>query len=328
MLLGFTLAIGIGAGAFNAVGLKPDLGALVAGLMLSQHDRAGELADRLLSFKDLFLVGFFLSIGLEGTPPAAAWIIGIGVLLLVPAKFAGFFWLLTRFRLRARTSLHTSVTLSTYSEFGLIVGSAALAAGLLDQAWVSTVAVAVAGSFVIASWVSSARYRLYERFAEQLARFERHPPLPEDVIIDCGRARVLVFGMGRVGTGVYDEMVARRGGSVVGVDRHAPNVDAHREAGRTVVRGDALDRDFWERVRFHPEVELVVAAMSSHEANLAAVQRIKDYLPSAQIAAIATYPDQVNELREAGVDVARNLYEEAGQALADDAVTAVWGGDR
>ncbi len=328
VLLGFTLAIGVGAGAFDAVGLKPDLGALVAGLMLSQHARAGELADRLLSFKDLFLVGFFLSIGLEGTPSAAAWVIGIGLLVLVPAKFAGFFWLLTRFRLRARTSLHTSVTLSTYSEFGLIVGSAALAAGLLDQAWVSTVAVAVAGSFVIASWASSARYRLYERFAQRLARFERHPPLPEDAIIDCGRARVLIFGMGRVGTGVYDELVTRRGRSVVGVDRQEATVGAHREAGRTVVRGDALDRDFWERVRFHPEVELVVAAMSNHEANLASVQRIKEYLPSAQIAAIATYPDQVDELRDAGVDVARNLYEEAGQALADDAVTALWGSDR
>ncbi len=192
----------------------------------------------------------------------------------------------------------------------------------------STVAVAVAGSFVIASWASSARYRLYERFAQRLARFERHPPLPEDAIIDCGRARVLIFGMGRVGTGVYDELVTRRGRSVVGVDRQEATVGAHREAGRTVVRGDALDRDFWERVRFHPEVELVVAAMSNHEANLASVQRIKEYLPSAQIAAIATYPDQVDELRDAGVDVARNLYEEAGQALADDAVTALWGSDR
>ncbi len=328
ILLGFTLAIGVGAAAFDAVGLKPDLGALMAGLMLSQHPRAGELADRLLSFKDLFLVGFFLSVGLEGTPPAAAWVIGIGLLLLVPAKSAGFFWLFSRFRLRARTSLHTSVTLSTYSEFGLIVGSAALAAGLLDQAWVSTVAVAVAGSFVVASWASSARYRLYERWAQWLSRFERHPPLPEDAIIDFGQARVLIFGMGRVGTGVYDEMVARRGRSVVGVDRSEERVVEHRREGRSVVRGDALDRDFWERVRFHPEVELVVAAMSSHEANLAGVHRIKEHLPAARIAAIATHPDQVDELRDAGVDVARNLYEEAGQALADDAIDAIWGSER
>ena len=47
--------MGVGAGAFELVGLKPDLGALVAGLMLANHPRAGELADRLLSFKDVLL---------------------------------------------------------------------------------------------------------------------------------------------------------------------------------------------------------------------------------------------------------------------------------
>jgi glutathione-regulated potassium-efflux system ancillary protein KefC len=327
ILFGFTLAIGIGAGAFDAVGLKPDLGALIAGLMLSRHPRAGEMSDRLLAFKDLFLIGFFLSIGLDGTPPTAAWVIGAALLLLVPARIGGFLWLFTRFRLRARTSLHASLTLSTYSEFGLIVGSAALAADLLDQAWVSTVAVAVAGSFVLASWANASRYRLYEGWSERLTRLERHPQLPEDAVVDCGMARVLIFGMGRIGTGAYDELAGRRG-SVVGVDRQEDIVGQHRQKGRSVIRGDALDRDFWERVKFHPEVELVVAAMSSHRANLECVRRIRQYLPGARIAAIASYPDQVAELTDAGVDVARNLYEEAGQALADDAVTVVWDSDR
>lgn len=324
VLLGVTLAVGVGAGAFAALGLKADLGALVAGLMLSGHPRSDELADRLLGFKDLFLVGFFVSIGLIGTPPAAAWVIGAALLLLIPLKFAGFFTLLTRFRLRARTSLHTSLTLSTYSEFGLIVATAALSADLLDEAWVSTVAVAVAGSFIGVSWAGAARYRIYDRWSGVLAKFERHPPLPADAVIDCGWARVLIFGMGRVGAGAYDEMVARVGAGVVGVDRKQAAVEANRTAGRSVVRGDALDRDFWERVRFHPEVELVVAAMSSHQANLQCVRRIREFLPSARIASVASYPDEIAELHGAGVDVARNLYEEAGQALADDAVAAVW----
>jgi hypothetical protein len=292
--------------------------------MLSQHPRAGEMSDRLLSFKDILLVGFFLSIGLAGTPPAAAWVIGVLALLLVPLRSLGFFWLFTRFRLRARTALHGSLTLSTYSEFGLIVGAAALSSGLIDQAWVSTIAVAVSGSFVVASAANSVRYRFYDRWSGQLSKSERHPTISEDSVIDCGFARVLVFGMGRVGTGAYDEMQVRRGPLVVGVDRRQETVDVHRAAGRSMVRGDALDRDFWERVKFHPEVELVVASMSNHSANLELVRRVREFLPGARIAAIATYPDQVEELRDAGVDVARNLYEEAGQALADDAVGVVF----
>ena len=59
--------------------------------------------------------------------------------------------------------------------------------------------------------------------------------------------------------------------------------------------------------------------MSDHQANLEAVRRVNDFLPGARIAAAATHVDQVEELERAGVDVARNLYGEAGQGLADDA---------
>ncbi|MFV9673418.1 MAG: cation:proton antiporter, partial [Acidimicrobiia bacterium] len=219
VLLGFTLAVGIGAGMFELLGMKPDLGALVAGLLLSGHPRSGEMADRLLGFKDLFLVGFFLSIGLAGTPSAAAWGIGLMIVLLLPAKTFGFLWLFTRFRLRARTSLHASLTLSTFSEFGLIVGAAALAEGLVDQAWVSTIAVAVAGSFVVASFADSHRYEFYDRWLDRLKGLERQTTLAEDSVVDCGDARVIVFGMGRVGAGAYDEIIASRGAVDADSDR-------------------------------------------------------------------------------------------------------------
>ena len=154
------------------------------------------------------------------------------------------------------TAVHGALTLSTYSEFGLIVGAAALSAGFIDQAWVSTIAVAVSGSFVMASAANSVRYRFYDHWSDWMHRFERHPTVGEDAVIDCGQARVLIFGMGRVGAGFYDEMVKRRGEVVVGVERDAERVDRNRSDGRDVVRGDALDRDFWERVRFHQEVYL------------------------------------------------------------------------
>lgn len=324
VLLGFTLAVAIGVGGFAEVGLKADLGALVAGLLLSSHDRSEQLADRLLGFKDLFLVGFFLSIGLGGAPSPGAWLLGAGLAVLAIVRGAGYVWLFTRFRLRARTAFHAAVVLATYSEFGLIVAAAALDGGHLDERWQSIIAVAVAISFVLAAAVAPRRYRLFDRWSGRLNRLEREPITEDDKVLDCGFAKVLVFGMGRVGTGAFDELVVRRGPVVVGVERSEEVVAAHDQAGRAVVRGDALDHDFWERVRFHPEVELVVAAMSNHNANLECVRRIRESLPSARIAAIAGFPDQVAALREAGVDVARNLYEEAGQGLADDAVSVVY----
>jgi len=327
VLLGFALAVGIGAGSFALVDLKPDLGALAAGMLLAGHPRAGELSDRLLGFKDLLLVGFFLSIGLAGSPSAEAWVVGVAAVALIPTRSAVMYLMLTRFGLRSRTSFHASLSLSTYSEFGLIAVAAATANGLLDPEWVSIVGVAVAVSLAVDAAATTGRYWLYARAGARLHSFERAVPVADDAIIDIGEAQIVVFGMGRIGTGAYDRFDERLDWAIVGIDRSESVVDGHHEEGRRVVRGDALDREFWERVRFHPDVELVVAAMNSHRANLECVARVKEFLSNAKIASIAMYPDQVTQLREAGVHIARNLYEEAGQGLADDSTTVLMGDD-
>jgi glutathione-regulated potassium-efflux system ancillary protein KefC len=324
VLSGFALAVGVGAGGFHLVGLEPELGALVAGIVVSSDPRAGEMADRLLDFKDFFLVGFFLSIGLGGIPPVGALAVVALMIVLLPIKSGLFFLLFTRFHLRNRTALQASLTLSSYSEFGLIVAVASQATGILEQEWVSTIAVVVASSFAVAAAVNTARYRLYGKLSAKLSRFESPPIVADDEIVDLEGARVITFGMGRVGTGAYDELVARRGDVVVGVERNKDVIAASTDGGRNVVLGYALDQEFWEQLKSHDEVELIVVAMDNHASNLVCVERANEFLPEVSVAAIARYPDQVIELEAAGVDVARNLYEEAGQGLVDDAISIVW----
>jgi predicted Kef-type K+ transport protein len=319
ILLGLCLAVGAGAETFALVGLKPDLGALIVGLSLANHRRAGELAERLLGFKDILLIGFFLSIGLDGAPGGAELLVAAVVLVVLPLKTAGYLFAMTRFRLRARTSWHASVTLANFSEFGLIVVAVGIDQGLLDQPWASAVAVAVAVSFALAAPINTARYRLYSRYSSRLLSLERRPIAADDALIDPGDASILVFGMGRVGEGAYDELVRRRGNVVLGIDRTDEIVAQHQQQGRRIVRGDALDTEFWDRISLDHRIDLVVLATSDHQANLEAVRRIKGYAPGARIAAASLFPDERRELAEAGVDTARNLYEEAGQGLADDA---------
>ncbi len=319
VLFGICLAVGVGLGAFDQVGLKADLGALLAGLTLAGHRRAAELADRLLGFKDLLLIGFFLSIGLGGTPEPGAVAAALIVVVVLPLKAGGFLLLLTGFRLRSRTAWHSSVTLANYSEFGLIVTAVGVDQGMLDQQWASAVAVAVALSFAVAAPLNTARYLIFGRFSSAFHRLERHPTQPDDRVIEPTDARILVFGMGRVGAGAYDELVARRGEVVLGVDRKDEVVESNRAAGRRMLRGDALDREFWDRLRLHREIQMVVLATGDHAASLETARRVRDNLPDVLIAAGALYQDEVGELQSIGVDVARNLYGEAGQGLADDA---------
>ncbi len=116
VLLGVLIPYG-GAMLFSSVGLKPDLGALVLGVLLSGHPKAKELGNAMLSFKDIFLVGFFLTIGLSGLPDWETLGISMLFTIVLPFKVILFYLLLTRFKLRARTATLTSFNLANYSEF-------------------------------------------------------------------------------------------------------------------------------------------------------------------------------------------------------------------
>ena len=319
ILFGLTVALG-GAQLFSHFGIKGDMGALVFGLLLSQHRWSTRLSAALLSFKDLFLVGFFLSIGLHGIPGADAILVAVLLLALVPLKSVLYFWLLVRFNLRARTSFLSATTLGNYSEFGLIVAAIAAGNGWLSADWLTTIAVALSLSFIAAAPVTSAAHRLYDRYRGHLVRFQRPNRVAGEEEIDSGDATVLIFGMGRVGTGAYEEMHQHRGEHVVGIDMVPEVIDAHRAAGRHVIRASATDPEFWSRLRLHSKrLKLVMLAMPQCEENVFAARQLIKYGYRGRIAALAKFEEDVQLLKDTGVHSVFNLYAEAGAGFAEDA---------
>jgi glutathione-regulated potassium-efflux system ancillary protein KefC len=325
ILLGLFLALVAGAAGFEWVGLKADLGALVLGVMVAHHPKASELAKHLMGFKDLFLVGFFLSIGLSGVPTLGN--LGVACLLAacVPFKVMLFFVLLTRFRLRARTAVMASLSLANYSEFGLIVGALAVGYGWIDNAWLVTLAVALALTFLLAAPLNTHADRIYARWAAKLKRFETPTRHPTDAPIDPGGAAIAVFGMGRVGTRAYDTMVENHGPVVIAMDHDHAIVKQHQAQGRNVLFGDPTDPDFWARAQPSRRglLKLVLLAMPQLAANRAAARQLRAKGFKGVIAAAALYDDELAELQAAGVDAAFNLYNEAGRGLADHAQEAL-----
>ncbi len=133
VLLGWLLPLA-GAALFEAVGVKADLGALILGILLAGHAKANELVKNLLSFKDLFLIGFFLTIGLGGGLSVEIALTAVLlVLLLVPLKVVLYFLLMVGQRMRARSATMASLGLASFSEFGLIVGAVGAANGCRDS---------------------------------------------------------------------------------------------------------------------------------------------------------------------------------------------------
>ena len=150
ILYGLVLALG-GAELFELSGVKDDLGALIMGLLISTHPKSSEMAKSMLGFKDLFLVGFFLTIGMTGQLSIEALIIGLLLVPFIFVKSTFIFALLTRFKLRARTSLLATLNLTNYSEFGLIVAAIGVINGWIDSEWLVVIAIAISVSFIVAS---------------------------------------------------------------------------------------------------------------------------------------------------------------------------------
>jgi predicted Kef-type K+ transport protein len=323
VLAGLAATLG-GAGLFEVVGMKGDLGALVAGVLLGGQGKSDELAKSLLGLKDVFLVGFFLTVGLTGLPTLETALVGAALVLLAPLKGALFFWLLARFDLRVRSSLFAGVSLGNYSEFGLIVGALAASKGWLPREWLIVFAIAVAVSFLASSPLNARTYALYERWRKRLARLETRRFITEEQPVDVGDAEAIVFGMGRVGESAYDALRERFGERVVGFDLDADVVARQQAAGRRVVLASATDADFFDRLHVDRErVQIVLLAMSSHVENLAAIDLLRKAKLPGLVAASARYGDEVEELRAAGADVAFHVLAEAGAGLVRHALEAL-----
>jgi len=292
------------------------VGALVVGVLISNHAKAEEIAKTMLGFKDLFLLGFFLSIGLSGQPTLQTLALGVLITPFVFLKSSLFFALLTGFKLRARTALMASLNLTNYSEFGLIVAAIGVANGWIDTEWLIVIAIALSLSLAVSAVLSDKSHRLYRRQRSFWKRFQRDERLPDDQLLDTQGATIAVLGMGRVGTGAYDEMHNMFGKAVVGVDFDPIKVSKQRSTGRNVLLGDPSDADFWDRIAELHTIELVMLALPKLSTTLSVLEQLEASRFTGRVAATARYPDDVEALRQAGAATVFNIYTEAGTGFA------------
>ncbi len=318
VLFGIVLAIG-GADIFELVGMKGDVGALIFGMLLASHSKANELAKALLSFKDLFLVGFFLSIGMTALPGWSELLVAMIFILFLPLKVGLYFGLFNSFYLRASTSWRTSINLANYSEFGLIVGALAAASGWLPKEWLGVFAIALSISFVLSAPLITIRDTIYRNWRSTLKTFERKERIPGEEDLELQDIEVVVFGMGRMGTAAYNAIEKDYGERLLGVEIDQEKASLHQHSARNVVSGDATNPDFWTRAPLLINgLKWVLLTLPAHNTNMAAAMRLKEMGYKGKIAATAKYPDEEEELRSIGVDCSFNIYSEAGVGFAND----------
>jgi len=321
VLFGLTVSFG-GAYLFDLVNVKGDLGALIIGILLSNHHRSAELNRWLISFKDFFLVGFFLSIGMIGFPSWSQVGVALGISLFLPMRLIIYFILFNRARLRNRSSLLSSAVLTNFSEFGLIVCSFAVGNGYLESSWLTTLAMVLTFSFIISALLNSYSEELYIRYAKKLKKYQQVELHPLEKDIDIGRVDILVIGMGRVGQGAYINLKENIDHDPLAVEVDTSVLEDLKKMEIEAIYGNATSPDFWQRIKIKKSsVKLILLAMPLVRQNCIAAKLVRSHGFKGTISSIAKYPNDEKALFEAGIDKVFNLYAEAGTGFAKSSST-------
>ncbi len=321
ILTGFFFALG-GYELFYLFNIKGDFGALFAGVLLSHHSKATELYKALMDFKDIFLIGFFLSIGFTALPDYQMVFISLFFVALIPIKSLAFFFIFVKTRLRARTSYLSSLVLSNYSEFGLIVIAMCVANGWVGKEWLVISAIALSLSFVMTSMLYRKAHVFYSDWKEPIKKFESSKWINSDLVFQPIGAKVLIIGMGRVGKGAYAALHDLNPEKVWGMDADSDRIKKLTDEGMNVFSADGEDAELWENFKLD-SIQLILLALPSVEDMQQITKQIQLSNFNGKIAAIARYEDQRKPLHNAGVDKIFNFYTEAGVGFAEESMALI-----
>lgn len=142
-------------------GIPLALASFVAGLAITESDVAAEARQRLLPFRDVFAVMFFVALGTvvdpRTIPGALPWLV-LFLVLVVIGKVA-VIWIIAKLaRLEGRPA-QIAVGLGQIGEFSYVLGALALGAGFITK----EVNAALVGAVVITIAASSILVRLLNR---------------------------------------------------------------------------------------------------------------------------------------------------------------------
>ena len=152
LLTVFGLLIGSAAVA-DELGLSEAIGALMAGIVLSETSVREQIEERFFSFRDIFAALFFFVFGLSidlGAIGDVGWLVAFAVALTLVGKLAGGMVAGTLGSFTRRQSFNAGVALVAHGEFTIILAQVASQNPLLDPAQRREL-VAFAGLYVLAT---------------------------------------------------------------------------------------------------------------------------------------------------------------------------------
>jgi CPA2 family monovalent cation:H+ antiporter-2 len=282
-------------------GLSMELGAFVAGMLISETEYRYQVEEDIKPFRDLLLGLFFISIGMKLNVAViiAAWP-EVLVLLMLPVllKFALVAGLVYMTRGGAATAVKTGIWLAQAGEFAFVLLVLAMNSGVLSGEAMQPMLAAMLLSMLASPFLIRKADRIALRVSNQ-EWMQRSLQLQRIATRSIAQEKhVIVCGYGRSGQSLAHVLEAE-GIAFVALDLDPDRVRKATAAGEPVVYGDASRRETLLAAGIHRASALVVTyADTPASLHLLAVTR--QLAPALPVLVRTTADGDIDLLRGAG----------------------------
>ncbi len=290
------------AALFYHLNFSMEIGALLAGFTLSISPYRYEISCRMKSFRDFFIVLFFVLLGSQMIfADVTLYIVPIIVLSLFilvgnPLIVMTLMGMLGYTR---RNSFLAGLTVAQISEFSIILIALGVKSGHLTTeilALVTSVGlITIAGSTYMMLYSN----QIYAHISKYLKIFERRgKKVDEHKYHEAEDYDIILFGYNRIGYDLLKYLKKTKNKFLV-VDYDPETILCLAKEGIDCRYGDGSDSEFLNELNFS-KVKMVISTIPDFDTNLLLINRIKEHNDKAIIIAVSTDIDKSMELYNNG----------------------------
>jgi Kef-type K+ transport system membrane component KefB len=303
------------------LGFSKEVGAFLAGVSLASTPYREAIGSRLVSLRDFLLLFFFIDLGAGldlatlGAQVVPAILLSLFVLIGNPLIVM---IILGAMGYRKRTGFLAGLTVAQISEFSLILGALGLSLGHIDADTMGLITLVGLITISVSTYMILYSHPLYEKMSPWLGVFERKRAYREearDLTADESGVDVILFGLGRFGSGIAREL-RQRGHRVLGVDFDPDLVHRQEGNGYALRYGDAEDPEFLATLPLG-QVRWIMSSVREMPVNLALLHGLRGYGYSGQVAVTAHSSQNAKQLQDAGADHVLMPYADAAAEAVD-----------
>lgn len=288
----------------SAIGLSIEMGAFVAGLMISNVEYADNALDRVLPLRDVFATLFFASIGVLIDP--GFLLANLGTLLgLVTVTLLGKAAIVTvivkLFGYPLKTALKVGIGINQIGEFSFVLAGVAVSEGLLTQQLYGLTVGTTAATLLITPFLLKATPYLLiwlERLPvfNDLLQFDQ--PLQFVGNEDSLKDHIVVVGFGRVGQTLV-RMLYFQGHQILVIDNDEAALQTLREREIPYLYGDAASPTVLEKANL-PAAKSMAIALPDPMTTRLTLNRSLSLAPELDITVRAHNKDEIEVLYQLG----------------------------